>query len=78
MGARELFRITSVYHDGPANLTPVDSAINGDWYSMLEDYTNNGGDVYAVMAKWADKALADIAAFRQKEGVESAIEWEEK
>jgi hypothetical protein len=75
---RELFRITSVNHDGPANLTPVDSAINGDWFSMLEDYVNNGGDVQAVMAKWAQKAIADVDAFRKKEGIENAFEWEEK
>lgn len=74
---QELIRITGKYHDGPANSTPVDSAINGDWYSMLEDYMNNGGDIQAVMAKWAQKAMADVEGFRKKEGMESAIEWEQ-
>lgn len=72
---QELFRITAVNHDGPANATPIDSAVNGAYFSMLEDYLKNGGDVQAVMTKWAEKAVADVEAFRKKEGVENAIEW---
>ncbi|MGE5528333.1 MAG: hypothetical protein ACM3X6_04225, partial [Patescibacteria group bacterium] len=75
---KELFRITEVYHDGPANYTPVDNAINGDYYSMLEDYFNNGGDVEACMDKWGQKAIADVEAFRKKEGVENAVDWMEE